>query len=81
MVFVDTEDTYGKDTAKIGSASFKVVKELKKFPLAKKSQGRLAPTFYMVVNNENIMQQFLDEAYADSQMQIEWKEQQVNIHY
>ena len=60
MVFVDTEDTYGKDTAKIGSASFKVVKELKKFPLAKKSQGRLAPTFYMVVNNENIMQQFLD---------------------
>ncbi|WP_238023500.1 hypothetical protein, partial [Collinsella aerofaciens] len=78
---MDTEDTYGKDTAKIGSASFKVVKELKKFPLAKKSQGRLAPTFYMVVNNENIMQQFLDEAYADSQMQIEWKEQQVNIHY
>lgn len=81
MVFVDTEDSYGKDTAKIGSASFKVVKELKKFPLAKKSQGQLAPTFYMVVNNEHIMQQFLDEAYADSQMQIEWKEQQFNIHY
>lgn len=74
-------DTYGKDTAKIGTATFKVAKELKKFPLAKKSQGRLAPTFYMVVNNEEIMQQFLNEAYADSDMQVDWKEQHINIDY
>lgn len=81
LVFVDTMDTYGKDTAKIGTATFKVAKELKKFPLAKKSQGRLAPTFYMVVNNEEIMQQFLNEAYADSDMQVDWKEQHINIDY
>ena len=66
---------------KIGTATFKVAKELKKFPLAKKSQGRLAPTFYMVVNNEEIMQQFLNEAYADSDMQVDWKEQHINIDY
>ena len=27
------------------------------------------------------MQQFLNEAYADSDMQVDWKEQHINIDY
>ena len=81
LLFTDTKDMYGKDTIKIGSSKFHVVKELKDFPLTEKSSGRLYPTYYVVTDGEEVIQRFFEEAYSESDMNIDWIQQNANIHY
>lgn len=81
LLFTDTNEKYGMDSIKIGSQTFRITDELQKFALTEKSDGRIAPTFYIVVNSEDIMWKFFEEAYADSDMNIDWVKQNANIHY
>lgn len=81
LLFTDVKEMYGEDTMKIGSQTFHVKEELTKFPLVKKCEGQIYPTYYLVVSGEEHMQKFMEEAYAESTMEIEWREQFATMRY
>lgn len=82
VLFYTTEtEPYGRNEVKLGSKTYHIAKELENMKVEPKNHSRLAPAYYIVFADREKIADIMQEAFAASDMQEEWKQQMNRIKY
>lgn len=82
VLFYTTEtEPYGRNEVKLGGKTYHIAKELENMKVEPKNHSRLAPAYYVVFADREAITDIMQEAFAASDMQEEWKQQMNKIKY
>ncbi len=76
-----TGEDWGRDSVRLGSKTYRIVKELENLKIAPKDVEVLVEGYYFIVADAGQIQEMLQQVYEDSGMQEDWVAQMSALNY